>query len=273
VLQTLRWRIIIRALGGKLSAMTAWLIVLIGMFFNQTLPSTVGGDGMRIWRAHKAGLRLGPAASGVVLDRLAGMAGLLVVSALGLPVLFSIVGDSLARWAIPAVVVAGACGYAVLMTIDRLPARLLSWRAFSWAVPFAADARRVFLKRRTSAVILGLSIINHLAIASLVLIIARGMGIAVGTLECLVLVPPVMLVSSLPISVAGWGVREGAMVTAFGFAGVAESEAVALGVLFGLVVLVVGLPGGLIWFLTGRERARPQSLESASDTDSAISND
>jgi hypothetical protein len=110
-------------------------------------------------------------------------------------------------------------------------------------------------------------------LATLVLIIARGMGIAVGTLECLVLVPPVLLVSTLPISVAGWGVREGAMVTAFGFAGVAESEAVALGVLFGLVVLVVGLPGGLIWFLTGRERARPPSLETASDTDLATTND
>lgn len=273
VLQTVRWRVIIRALGGQLSLVAAWLIVLIGMFFNQTLPSTVGGDGMRIWRAHKAGLKVGPAASGVVLDRLAGMAGLLVVAALGLPVLFSVVGDSLARWAIPVVIGAGACGYAVLLTIDRVPAAFLRWRVFSWAVPFAADSRRVFLIRRTSAAILGLSIVNHLALALLVLIIARGLGIAVGVLECLVLVPPVLLVSTLPVSIAGWGVREGAMVTAFGFVGVAESEAVALGVLFGLAVLVVGLPGGLIWFLTGRERVRSPSLDSVSDTTPAETKD
>lgn len=273
VLQTVRWRVIIRALGGQLSLAAAWLIVLIGMFFNQTLPSTVGGDGMRIWRAHKAGLKVGPAASGVVLDRLAGMAGLLVVAALGLPVLFSVVGDSLARWAIPVVIGAGACGYAVLLTIDRVPAAFLRWRVFSWAVPFAADSRRVFLIRRTSAAILGLSIVNHLALALLVLIIARGLGIAVGVLECLVLVPPVLLVSTLPVSIAGWGVREGAMVTAFGFVGVAESEAVALGVLFGLAVLVVGLPGGLIWFLTGRERVRSPSLDSVSDTTPAETKD
>ena len=87
--------------------------------------------------------------------------------------------------------------------------------------------------------------------------LGRGLGIHVSLGHFLVLIPPVMLVSMVPVSIAGWGVREGAMVGALGFVSVGADEALALSVLFGLVVMVVGLPGGLIWFLTGKERARP----------------
>ena len=62
-----------------------------------------------------------------------------------------------------------------------------------------------------------------------------------------VLVPPIVLVTTLPISIAGWGVRESATVIGFGFIGVAPADALALSVLFGLVQIVMGVPGGIMW--------------------------
>jgi uncharacterized membrane protein YbhN (UPF0104 family) len=70
--------------------------------------------------------------------------------------------------------------------------------------------------------------------------------------DCLVLVPPVILVATLPISIAGWGAREVAMVTVFGLIGVPSAQATALSVLFGVATLATALPGGLFWLMERR---------------------
>ena len=69
-------------------------------------------------------------------------------------------------------------------------------------------------------------------------------------LDCLVLVPPVLLVMTLPISIAGWGVRETAMVVAFGLIGVPEGGAAVLGFLLGLVGVFTAAPGGIVWLMS-----------------------
>ncbi len=56
----------------------------------------------------------------------------------------------------------------------------------------------------------------------------------------------------IPISIAGWGIREGVMVSAFGFFGVLPEQALALSILYGLLLLGVSLPGVIIWYFTGR---------------------
>ncbi|MBF0247192.1 MAG: flippase-like domain-containing protein [Alphaproteobacteria bacterium] len=82
--------------------------------------------------------------------------------------------------------------------------------------------------------------------------LAVGMGNDIGIVECLVLFPPVLLVQTLPISIAGWGVREGAMVTLFAFAGVSADSALALSLLFGVAIAVTSLPGAILWVLSGK---------------------
>ena len=67
--------------------------------------------------------------------------------------------------------------------------------------------------------------------------------------------PLVLLVTTVPVSIGGWGVREGAMVFAFGLIGVSEHSAFVLSFLFGLLVVAVSLPGGLIWLMSGERRS------------------
>ena len=55
----------------------------------------------------------------------------------------------------------------------------------------------------------------------------------------------------VPVSIAGWGVREGAMVVAFGFINVPAGAAFAVSVLFGLTLAAASLPGSLFWWLSG----------------------
>ena len=70
-------------------------------------------------------------------------------------------------------------------------------------------------------------------------------------LDCLVLIPPVVLVSTIPISIAGWGVREAAMITLLALVGVAKADAFVLSVLFGLLTFGLSLPGGIVWIIGG----------------------
>ena len=57
----------------------------------------------------------------------------------------------------------------------------------------------------------------------------------------------------VPFSVAGWGVREGAMITALGLIGVSPAAAFTVSVLYGIIMVAVGMAGGVVWLMTGRQ--------------------
>ena len=80
-----------------------------------------------------------------------------------------------------------------------------------------------------------------------VFLIARSLALDIDVLTCLVLVPPVILLTILPISMAGWGVRELGMISALGYAGVASADALLISLTLGVFVVLLSLPGGWIW--------------------------
>jgi hypothetical protein len=83
-------------------------------------------------------------------------------------------------------------------------------------------------------------------------LLARGISVDLGFGYSLLLLPLVTLVTVLPISIAGWGLRESAMVVALGLIGVPAAAAFSLSILYGLVVMASGIPGGMIWLVTRR---------------------
>ena len=99
-------------------------------------------------------------------------------------------------------------------------------------------------------VLLGLSLAIHFLNVVILYIIAQSLSIEITFLNSLLLFPPVLFMSMLPISVAGWGVREGAMVLALNMVGVPTHQSLALSICFGLCVLAISLPGGALWFLS-----------------------
>ena len=70
------------------------------------------------------------------------------------------------------------------------------------------------------------------------------------------LLPPVILITMLPISIAGWGVREATMGLAFGYAGLMSNEGVNISLLFGAVSFLVGIFGGLVWIFSPEKAAQ-----------------
>jgi hypothetical protein len=65
-----------------------------------------------------------------------------------------------------------------------------------------------------------------------------------------------LLVATIPVSIAGWGTRETAMVIAFGYAGLPESDGLIVSVLLGIAMFAAGLVGGVVWILDRGKRHR-----------------
>ena len=84
-----------------------------------------------------------------------------------------------------------------------------------------------------------------------------------GYAEAFLLVLPVILLATIPVSIAGWGVRESALVLAFSYAGLPESDGLLVSVLLGGVMFVIGIAGGMTWlFSPMRGKALTPSVSS-----------
>lgn len=242
-----RWELIMRALGVSLDWLAGWRILMISLWFNQVLPSSVGGDAVRMWLLRQRGVQWPEAVKGVAADRFTALIGLIVLMVAGLPLLLSRVSNQAAILAIGGLTLAGVAGTVVLLTLDRLPRRLIAHPAIASFVRFGTLVRFLLLRSERRALLFGSALLIHLVTAAACYALARGVGAQLSVLDAVVLIPPVVLLTAVPISISGWGVREGAMVACLGLAGVPSEEALSVSLLLGAISVIIGLVGGAIW--------------------------
>ncbi len=229
-----RWQLVIRILGGKAVGFGP-LATLLGHSFlvGQVLPSSVGGDVARtVLLARVTGAAL--AARSVICDRLLGFAclALLVV-----PALLVIAKEAGGLTTFLALTIAAMGTLAAVALILALPSLCFAfpWLGSHLAI-VAGDMRNSL--RSGKAVALGLG--SALFGALLIYIFGLAIGADLRALDCVVLVPPALLVAALPISLGGWGIREGALVAAFSLVRADPAGVAATSVMFGLTAPLVG---------------------------------
>ena len=243
----LRWHVILSAEAPSPGAGALLKIVWVGLFFNQVLPTVVGGDAVRAWRCRKIGILWGSAIWSILLDRACGYLCLIIIYTASLPGLLRVIGDSRQRQGVAAVLCAGLLGLAALLLLDYLPRPLLRFRLIAPLAELARESRRLFAHAKRCSAVLGLSALTTgLSILAFKLV-ADGVGTRLSLGNWMMILPPVTLIQLLPLSLAGWGVREVVLVVALSWFGVSAELALATSVLFGLCLLVISLPGGLIW--------------------------
>jgi len=258
-----RWMKLTQDAGNDIHFVDFVRATWIGAFFNQFLPSSIGGDVVRAWSVHRKGISVSAAIQSVLLDRLAGLMGLWVVMAVTLPLLFEIAPGPVERTAVGAFILAGCIGLTTLWLLRNIAQDRVSHAAGRWLIQLVNAAYISFVVSRRAVVVLSLSIAVQCISVFVIYILASVIGSRVGIIECLVLVPPVLLMSAIPISIAGWGVREGAMVFALRLIGVPPTDALAISVLFGLFLIAISLPGGLVWLLSRHQRIAQVEKEMA----------
>jgi uncharacterized membrane protein YbhN (UPF0104 family) len=254
LLLTLRWQAIISQCGAQLPFRQLFRFSMVAQFFNQTLPSSVGGDAMRIWLvAKQTNWRIG--AYSVLVDRVVGVVALAIIVTACLPWTLNLVRNPVGR-SVLILIGLGCIGAGMVFVIlawDRLHV-LQRWAPTRHLAATAKVAVAILRSPEALLRIFTLSFLIHILTAVLAWCDARAVGANLPLLYSLFLVLPVILVAIVPISVAGWGVREGAMVAAFSYAGLLPGDGLIVSLLFGASNLAISALGGLIWILT-RHRA------------------
>lgn len=256
--QAQRWRLIAATLGARLPFASAIKNVYIGQFFNQVLPSAIGGDAVRVWKLTRF-MPVQVALSSVALDRVMALIAVPIILMIGSGMLARIVPAGPFRWSLFAMMAAAGCGLLLLFWADRipLPRAVMRWRLVGVLSSTPPAARQLFSNPGCLVRTTLLSIIIHLGVGTSLWILARNLDADAPMAAFLLLAPLIAMVTTLPISIGGWGVREGAMVTALSLVDIQPSIALTISIQFGLIMMVVGLPGGALALVSPQLRRAP----------------
>jgi glycosyltransferase 2 family protein len=253
----LRWRIVSAECGAPLPLRQAMRYNVIGTFFNQTLPSSIGGDAVRLWLVARNGAGWRAATYSIFVDRAVGLIALAVIIVASLPWSAHLISDAYGRSALILIDFAALAGGAGFLVLGMLPWPFLKrWWATHHIHACAVIANRVIFSRRNEPTIAILSFLVHFLAVVIAWCVVQSIAAPVGFDQTFLLIPPVMLITMLPISIAGWGVREATMGLAFGYAGLVTNEGVNISLLYGAVSFVVGAFGGLVWILSAEKAAK-----------------
>jgi glycosyltransferase 2 family protein len=253
----LRWREVSAECGAPLGTMQAMRYNVIGAFFNQTLPSSIGGDAVRLWLVARGGAGWRAATYSIFVDRAIGLVALAVIIVASLPWSSRLISDPHGRSALLLVDFAALAGGVGFLALGRLPWPWLKrWWGTHHLHACSVIANRVIFSRKHGPKIAVLSVLVHVLAVVIAWCVVQSIAAPVVFSQIFQLVPPVMLITMLPISIAGWGLREATMGLAFGYAGLMTNEGVNVSLLFGAVSFIVGACGGLVWIFSAEKAAQ-----------------
>src|ERR1700720_1179105 len=259
----LRWREISAECGAPLATRQAMRFNLIGTFFNQTLPSSIGGDAVRLWLVARGGAGWRAGTYSIFVDRAIGLIALAIIIVASLPWSYSLIADPHGRSALLLVDFAALAGGAGFLVLRRLPWPWLKrWWGTHHLHACSVIANRVIFSRKHGPLIAVLSVLIHVLAVVIAWCVVQSIAAPVGFSQRFQRVPPVILITMLPISIAGWGVREATMGLAFGYAGLMPNEGINISLLYGAVSFIVGAFGGLVWIFSAEKAAKDmESIE------------
>ena len=127
--------------------------------------------------------------------------------------------------------------------------RSFSSRILTFCKQLAADLFQLVRPGQTCLSIWSLSFCIHLITVLSVYILTKALNVEVTFFHILWAVPLTLLFSSVPITISGWGVREGLMIITLAVAGIATEASLALSVLFGFMLALIAVPGFILWII------------------------
>ena len=244
---TARWFIVLNWLKVKISYSSALRYLWIGVFFNQALPSSIGGDAVRgYFLCKQSNCSMGEATVGVLLDRVVAMISLLLLIICCLPFWFELVTNPVVNNSILLLIAGLLICFIIGITLDFIPNKWITWKVVRGMFTLSQKSRRIIFSSH-GLVLIFISFSIQLSFVFAVWILAFSMGLDVKFIDVLLIVPITNLITVLPISIAGWGVREAVIISGFGYLGINSEAALAVSIFYGLLILFSSIPGSIYW--------------------------
>lgn len=269
LLSCFRWLVVLQSSGHSVPMSSLLSSYFAGMFLNIFLPGALGGDAYRVYRVAQKTKDSEVALVSVFLERFTGLAALSALALLGLPPAFKVVG----RWDI--ILLFMTCvGMLVGAVLLIASPRVLIW-AEPWLEKFRLSRlaarfakiqillRKFAQDRRSLALSMGLSLLLQLAIVYYHYLVAQQLRIPISYLELLVFIPIIVVVTLLPISLGGLGLKEGLWVYLFSRIGLTVEQALLLSFTITALSWLLSLPGAVILLLdsTGFQQVRQRKTQ------------
>jgi glycosyltransferase 2 family protein len=238
-----RWKILSGVMGFERSIIQYARYYFIGLFFNLFLPTTVGGDVGRFYYLAGERQRLVSAAMTILADR-----GCAVVSSAAIASVVLLIGTPV--W-IPSWISWTVWGGTAVLLVGLIAPFLFPsvFRNRGFPVQYWEQPRSLFAA-------LGLSLAMGVIWIAVVRLLGESLRLDISGLFYFVLTPLATIMGAVPISLNGLGVREGAVVYLLLLAGADQVSAIALALLWLMLILLFGLIGGVVWILTPRSAVR-----------------
>ncbi len=258
VLSAWRWQRVLEVFDAHIALRTLTTIYLASLFIGTVLPTTIGGDVLRVSRASSiTGSRR--AFGSVALERLTGFLVLPLIVVCGFAIRPSLLDEPRSWLALlVAAITLALLGFVVLAVgHPRLAGRFAdreNWTRFIGAVHLGVDR----LRREPARVVrvMGTALLYQLSVITVFGLVFRALDLGVPIAAVLAFVPAVLMIQVLPISISGLGVREGALALFLHPFGVSEAQALAAGLLWFGALVVVSMLGAPAFALGSRKRVQ-----------------
>jgi glycosyltransferase 2 family protein len=252
-------RAVMRIFERRVRLGTAFLYSLVGWFFSNVAPSTVGGDIFRGVQLSRVGTPVGTAVKVILSIRLLSLATLVVVMFAGFPVALGLIEERR-----DILLLAGTLGVASVATVAILllarfgwgNSALERWRFFEKLMSASKSFRALLVPSSPAADAWIAALVQHLLRVGVLAALATALGLGIPVSTLFALTPAALLVAMVPMSIGGWGVRELSFVYFLGTAGVSAEAALSLSVAFGLLRIFLGALGGATWALLSEDHFR-----------------
>lgn len=230
---SIRWKLF---LPERFRIKKLFLLYMIGAFFSSFLPGIIGGDVVKAYYLNKDSKNISLTLASIFMDRYMGYVSLMTIGILSFPFALHYFSESVYRWILPimfAVFVIGSILFFGLQLGKRFRVVSKFYEYFS------------ALKTRKDVIIKSflISFLVHFINFSKVILLSFAIGEDIPLLVFFFFLPIVITITSLPISIAGLGVREGSVVVLLGLIGVKPEAATALALAWFFSTVVGSLPG------------------------------
>jgi len=262
-----RWQILVSGYGLKIPTRTLFKYYLIGLFFNNFLPTGIGGDVFRIYNLIQTSGDRTISFASVMTERLLGISSTLILALISFILLRDEFRTNMVLYIIIGLIALVILFFAIVFIkklaapIEKLTAKLTLFRLgeriqkFLDAIRFYSNSKVVYLK------ILVVSVLGQVLIIVKAYVLALALGIEVSLVYMFLVVPIAIILSMLP-SINGIGFRDGAYVILLAKVGVSKAAALSLSFLTLFIPILISIAGGIL-FMLQKKVVREKEVEIA----------
>lgn len=244
-----RWQIILREKKINLKFGETLCLYYIGSFFNTMMPSSFGGDVIKAYKLGKSTDAI-YSFSSVILDRISGLIGVTMIASISIIFFHSRLPSNVIL--ISLFIILSFISLFLLAVKTRIPEKVIDILFSRWQKPrkFFNGVMKTFKEykgKKMWAYIILFSVIYHIMLVINNYILALSLNINIEFFYFLIFIPVSQILVALPVSIQGFGVREGSYSMLFSSVGVDYSSAFSIGFLNQIVKVITSIIGGVVY--------------------------